>query len=167
MHFKKKKKKKKRRKSKVFRRSLQLWMMNTPYTGEKYIRNRYGGLTRQKRSKETVSSHKSLGVSKQKTTSKVYICMYVCTHEQWVEKWGWKTTCWKVPAASRTGSQSCWTGTWVGTAEVKHQQFLMAFVSSPTPLYALTILLNLRGGLVLGEGLQNCHFGFLILNNCP
>lgn len=79
MHF-KKKKKKKRRKSKVFRRSLQLWMMNTPYTGEKYIRNRYGGLTRQKRSKETVSSHKSLGVSKQKTTSKVYICMYVCMY---------------------------------------------------------------------------------------
>ena len=67
--------------------SLQLWMMNTPYTGEKYIRNIYGGLTRQKRSKEMVSSHKSLGVSEQKTTSELCICMYVCMYVHMSGEW--------------------------------------------------------------------------------
>lgn len=52
-------------------------------------------------------------------------------------------------------------------SEASAMSFLMAFLPPRPPSYALTMLLNLRGGLVLGGGLQNCQFGFLILYNCP
>lgn len=55
MHFKKKTEKK--------MQGLPPITSTTPYTGEKCIRNINGGLTRQKRSKEMVSSHKSLAAS--------------------------------------------------------------------------------------------------------
>lgn len=114
------KKKKKKRKSKVFPLLASgmddgetdytfpaLYMAEIYKAISIYI---YGGLTRQKRSKETARSHKSFGVSDHKTTSEAYICMYIYTY-MYIQavsgEAGLEANEWKVPAGSRTGPQSC------------------------------------------------------------
>lgn len=61
-------------------------MMNTPYTGEKYIRNRYGGLTRQKRSQRDSQLLQEPWCLKAKDHIQgvhMYVCMYVHMSSEW------------------------------------------------------------------------------------